>query len=310
MNEKQPEPKISNFRDVALSVNAHTTGTNGTRLKPCLLYRSALPSPSALAHLTQTHSIQTIIDLRTTTEILEQQQPPDPPSNQTSAPSPPPSPTTHPISLTSPAYTLSLLSHLTWPQLLRLAYLYTFAPRPAAVSLLATHVLAPRGLAGLAIDTLTYSTAEIARVLTLLSDPASYPVLVHCTQGKDRTGLVCLLVCLLCGVEWEGLEADYWRSEGELAGEREEREREVGRIGLPGAWAGCEGGWVGRVREWLEGEWGGAEGYLEGACGLEGEVVEGVRRVLVEGWTGGEREDSGEVEGDDGVEEWAGCRRV
>ncbi|KAL1588396.1 hypothetical protein WHR41_02934 [Cladosporium halotolerans] len=295
MNEKQPEPKISNFRDVALSVNAPPSGTKGTRLKPCLLYRSALPSPSALAHLTQTHSIKTIIDLRTTTEILEQQQQPNPPSNQTSESSP--KPTTHPISLTSPAYTLSLLSHLTWPQLLRLAYLYAFAPRPAAVSLLATHVLAPRGLAGLAIDTLTYSAAEIARVLTLLSDPASYPVLVHCTQGKDRTGLVCLLVCLLCGVGVEGLEADYWRSDEELAGEREEREREVGRIGLPGAWAGCEGGWVGRVREWLEGEWGGVEGYLEGACGLEGEVVEGVRRVLVEGWTGGE------VEGDDGFGE-------
>lgn len=138
-----------------------------------------------------------------------------------------------------------------------------------------------RGLSGLAIDTLTHSTSEIAQVFTFLSSPDNYPVLVHCTQGKDRTGLVVLLVCLLCGVGTEAVDADYMLSGEELAPEREERVREIAKIGLPAEFAGCEEGWVGVVGGWLEEEWGGVEGYLERGCGVKQETVEGVRSILM-----------------------------
>ena len=144
--------------------------------------------------------------------------------------------------------------------------------------------MSPRGLSGLALDTLTYSTSEIATLFTLLSKPESYPVLVHCTLGKDRTGLVVLLVALLCGAGEEGVVRDYERSGVELEGEREEREREVGKIGLAMGFAGVEEGWVGVVCGWLEREWGGVEGYLWRGCGVSEEVIEGVRRILVARW--------------------------
>jgi len=144
--------------------------------------------------------------------------------------------------------------------------------------------MSPRGLSGLALDTLTYSTSEIATLFTLLSKPESYPVLVHCTLGKDRTGLVVLLVALLCGAGEEGVVRDYERSGVELEGEREEREREVGKIGLAKGFAGVEEGWVGVVCGWLEREWGGVEGYLRRGCGVGEEVIEGVRRILVARW--------------------------
>lgn len=33
-----------------------------------------------------------------------------------------------------------------------------------------------------------------------LANPHSYPVLVHCVHGKDRTGLVVMLLLMLAGV--------------------------------------------------------------------------------------------------------------
>ena len=35
------------------------------------------------------------------------------------------------------------------------------------------------------------------------------PYLVHCTEGKDRTGFVCLLLEALCGATYEEMKADY-----------------------------------------------------------------------------------------------------
>lgn len=35
------------------------------------------------------------------------------------------------------------------------------------------------------------------------------PYLVHCTEGKDRTGFVCILLEALCGASYEELEEDY-----------------------------------------------------------------------------------------------------
>lgn len=46
----------------------------------------------------------------------------------------------------------------------------------------------PRGLVGLGLDTLDQSTREIREALSLYADPAALPSIVHCTQGKDRTG--------------------------------------------------------------------------------------------------------------------------
>ena len=141
--------------------------------------------------------------------------------------------------------------------------------------------MSPRGLSGLALDTLTHSTAEIAKLFALLAKPEVYPVLVHCTLGKDRTGLVVLLVALLCRASEEGVRRDYVRSGVELESEREDREREVAKIGLSKEFAGVEEGWVGVVTGWLQEEWGGVEGYLGKACGVGEETMEGVRRILM-----------------------------
>lgn len=257
---------ITNFRDVASTVNA--PNSNNPTLKQGLFYRSALPStasPSARANLSKTYHINTILDLRTDTELNEQEKAPK------SKPTTDSTPKTTRISLNGSAYSLALIKQLPYHQTLKLALLYTLPSyRTSAISILGRNVMTARGLSGLAIDTLTHSTSEIHDIFTLLSNPSNYPILVHCTQGKDRTGLVVLLVCLLCGVGRDAVEGDYMRSDVELEPEREARVKEIAKIGLPAGFAGCEEGWVGVVSGWLDGEWGGVEGYLERGVGWRG----------------------------------------
>lgn len=59
--------------------------------------------------------------------------------------------------------------------------------------------------------------ASIAAVFELLAEPGSYPAVVYCAAGKDRTGIVCALVLDLIGVGREAIAADYARSEAAVA---------------------------------------------------------------------------------------------
>jgi protein-tyrosine phosphatase len=51
--------------------------------------------------------------------------------------------------------------------------------------------------------------AVIAAAIGLLAGPGAFPALVHCSAGKDRTGVVTALVLSLAGVPDEYIAADY-----------------------------------------------------------------------------------------------------
>lgn len=121
----------------------------------------------------------------------------------------------------------------------------------------------PIGLTGLAYDTIDHSGPEIKTAMVALADRETYPVLVHCTQGKDRTGLIVSLVLLLLGVEREAVERDYILSEGELEPERGGRMMEISEIGLGEEFAGCPKDWVESVEKHLVEKYGGIKLYLE-----------------------------------------------
>lgn len=173
----------------------------------------------------------------------------------------------------------------------------------------------PRGLVGLAHDTLTSSTCEIKEILTYLSKPESYPTLIHCSQGKDRTGLVIVLLLLLLTNDSESepksnpeskqniytttdttttakiplstIQTDYFLSDPGLYAERDEWISELRNMGLGREFAECADGFVDAVKEFLEEGYGGVKGYL-GAIGVDADVVEGIKGILLEGG-GGER---------------------
>lgn len=142
--------------------------------------------------------------------------------------------------------------------------------------------MSPRGLTGLAQDTLDASTAELRTIFELLAQDETYPVLVHCTQGKDRTGLIVLLMLLLAGesVPVAAIVDDYVRSELELVPEFEERMREIRALGLGEEYTRCPPGFVDAMMQYLREKYGGVVGYLAG-IGIDEEMQESIRQKLL-----------------------------
>lgn len=158
--------------------------------------------------------------------------------------------------------------------------------------------MAPRGLIGLGQDTLDYSMVEMLDIFTLLAgrrqdapgnghdgDGAEgegevFPILLHCMQGKDRTGLIILLLLLLTQVPESAISEDYMRSEPELVVEAEERLREIRALGIPEEYIKCPAGFTGAIRGYLEERYGGVEGYLE-TVGVGREIQRSIREKLV-----------------------------
>jgi len=265
---------ILNFRDVGTAIN---TLTSTSTLNPHLLYRSARPdtaSPTDAQTLTNTLGIKSVIDLRSKTEHIEQAR------KTSNTPSKIPTLTYHEISFNGTAFSLALVRRLSWSSLSRLAYLYTRGYRTDAISILGREVMAPRGLVGLGIDSLAYCTAEVKACFEVLSREESYPVLVHCTQGKDRTGLIVLLVCLLCGADERAIERDYIVSEGELEVEKEGRLKEIHSIGLTDEFAGCPSDWTHKMIVHINEQYGGVEKYLL-RCGVMRDTQAKVKAILV-----------------------------
>ena len=270
--------KVLNFRDVGTTINALT---NSNTLRPNLLYRSARPDTATTADrslLTSHYRLKSIIDLRSKTEIAS---PSTPPSEALPSLTIPGITYTF-ISLNGPAFERHLVSLLPYLSLFKLLCYLALGYRDAAIAILSTQVMVPRGLIRLGLDTLDHSTREIKSCFDILADPGAYPALVHCTQGKDRTGLVILLVLLLCGVGREAAEAEYALSERELEPEREERLEEIRKVGLDETFAGCPAEFVETVVNHLDERYGGVEKYLTG-IGVGAETQQRVRAIMLEG---------------------------
>lgn len=148
-------------------------------------------------------------------------------------------------------------------------------------------VMKPRGLIGLAQDTLDCSAAEMREVFDVLAEDASYPVVIHCTQGKDRTGLVVMMLLFLLTtttavvvVEPATIAADYVRSEAELWPEQDERMQEILAIGLDEEYAQCPPGFTDAVHTFLDTKYRGTEAYLL-SIGLSREKIDRIRNRLL-----------------------------
>ncbi|CAI7615060.1 unnamed protein product [Penicillium glandicola] len=279
----RPFDNIVNFRDVGRAVNQFC---RKEILKEGVFFRSARlddASERDKRRLTEELHIHTVIDLRSQTEHqmgirkrraqnakTDQSETPE----KSEKPEKPTIPNEHLleipgseralISLTGKGFERALLSKLDWITYLKTIGLVTTGYRSDAVRLVCGTVMQPRGLTGLAQDTLESSMSEVRAVFEILAREESYPTIVHCTQGKDRTGLVVLLMLLLVGeVPVEAIVDDYSRSELELVSEFEERMEEIRAIGLGEDYTRCPPGFVTDTMEYLETRYGGVRGYLE-----------------------------------------------
>ena len=175
----------------------------------------------------------------------------------------------------------ALLWRLSWRSLFKLLSLMALGYRLQAISILGTEVMASRGLIGLALDTLEYSTAEIREVFHVLANEHQYPIMVHCTQGKDRTGLAIVLLLLLLEVPLHAITRDYVTSRRELMREMHDRIQEIAKIGMGREFADCPQGFVEAVVLELDSKYGGVKQYLRDKVGINEQVQGKIRETLL-----------------------------
>jgi len=188
----------------------------------------------------------------------------------------------HLINLQGRTFEKALVWRLDWYNFLKVIAFDTSGHRLDAVRILCSEVINPRGLIGLGQDTLEHSTAELRSLFTLLSDPTTYPTVIHCTQGKDRTGLVIFLLLLLTrAVPASTISTDYMRSDAELEPNVADRIAEMRAVGLDDTYAKCVEGFVDQLIEHVNVKYGGIEQYLADVVGLDKEKIRNIRRELI-----------------------------
>jgi protein tyrosine/serine phosphatase len=87
--------------------------------------------------------------------------------------------------------------------------------------------------------------------------------MVHCTQGKDRTGIIVMLALMILGVPEDAIEHDYKLSDQGLVTEKESRLDEIRAIGLSDDFGGVAKDMMATVRGHLDTRYGGLEKYLD-----------------------------------------------
>lgn len=126
---------------------------------------------------------------------------------------------------------------------------------------------------------------QIAQVLAILARQDAHPVIVHCTAGKDRTGVLVAVLMALLGVDDETIVHDYALSAGAMADlrrrlvERYPEGREV--IEAADELFSASPGNISDLLADLRDQYGSVEAYAARA-GAGPDVVAGLRDALLE----------------------------
>ncbi|KAK0665589.1 protein-tyrosine phosphatase-like protein [Cercophora samala] len=280
---------IINFRDVGKTVNDFL----GKKvLKEGILFRSAKLDDASYRdrlRLTEVYGIKSVIDLRSKTEHLNAQEKHK--FLQKSLPLKIPGISYTRIILPSRRFELFLLWQLSWFNIFKFLLLYPLS-RPHAISLISHHALAPLGLPSLSLNTLFYSSPSISLCLSSLFPPSPSPssispppppTIIHCTQGKDRTGLLLILILLTLSIPVPAITHDYHLTNSSCPLIRQIRLSEVREVGLPDSFADTHQEMVTSVISWLEETHGGVDGYLD-QIGFDEAKRQRLRAVLL--WEG------------------------
>lgn len=266
---------IPNFRDVGETVNEFL-GRKVVRVGQ--LYRSARPddaTPEDRRKLKEEIGIKMVMDLRTKTEHLNAAKkrkaalasaPVAHATSNAAAAEPLQIPGIKylEIKLTGRRFEWYLLGQLSAWSYFKFIILFLFGFRMRAISILGREVIRPRGLVGLAVDTLDLCGLEIKEALESFLEPDNLPVLVHCTQGKDRTGIVVMLALMVVGVPLEAIDLDYQLSDEALRPEKESRLAEIREIGLTDEFGDTAKDLVDKVASHLQKRYKGLDKYLDG----------------------------------------------
>ncbi|HEY5865397.1 MAG TPA: tyrosine-protein phosphatase [Candidatus Tectomicrobia bacterium] len=127
---------------------------------------------------------------------------------------------------------------------------------------------------------------QLRQTLATLAAPGGFPAIVHCTAGKDRTGLIVALLLGLVGVPEATIVADYALSSQYLVGPYlEEAQQRAAYNGIPWAWFQhqviCPPEFMQTTLQYLDEHHGGIPAYVR-HIGLSQEQCEHLRQALVD----------------------------
>lgn len=124
------------------------------------------------------------------------------------------------------------------------------------------------------------------RMFDIFADAAQHPIVLHCTAGKDRTGVSTAFLLSVLGVDRALIEADYILTNRDVARQADFIEKTVGfpagmdRNDMMRA-AGIPEEAIGDFLDGLEERWGGPLAYLR-EIGISEEKMESVRVAFLE----------------------------
>lgn len=140
----------------------------------------------------------------------------------------------------------------------------------------------PTSLGELYVGLLEGSGADVGRVMRMLAEPATGVTLVHCTMGKDRTGVVSALLLLLAGVGEDEVVTDYAATAANMAEQIEALRGAARRAGVevPAALLGSDPADMRFMLDHLREHYGTAQRYLIERCGCDPEVPDRLHTLL------------------------------
>jgi protein tyrosine/serine phosphatase len=125
------------------------------------------------------------------------------------------------------------------------------------------------------------------RMFNIFAEPENHPVLVHCTAGKDRTGVTTAFLLSILGVERAIIEADYVLTNRDVPRQVTFVENSIGlpegmtRESLTHA-AGVPEDAIGDFLDGMDENYGGALSYLR-SIGINDEIQATIRDKYLEG---------------------------
>lgn len=128
---------------------------------------------------------------------------------------------------------------------------------------------------------LEHDREDYRSIFTLLAE-CDGAALFHCTAGKDRTGVVAMLLLDLAGVPEKHIVEDYVATDAFLWDSYEEKIRDFEKKGIriPAYALRADRENIVYAMRQLEDRFGGAENYLRG-CGVEREQIRAIREKFV-----------------------------
>lgn len=152
--------------------------------------------------------------------------------------------------------------------------------KAAAIREVGARVLQRKGLKGLNHDFIDYCGEQIVQVIRIMIASATYPILIHCTQGKDRTGLVVAIVLSLCDVPRPLIVEDYVKTQQGLEAQRDIMAQEMAKTGLDPSFSDAPEEVIIDALEYIDSKYGGVEDYVKNHD-LRDDEIRSLRVILI-----------------------------